>query len=435
MQPGDRPYTFDRVVRMILSALTVVVLLALLRYLSDVLIPFAAAVVFAYLLNPLVNLVNRRIKHRGLAVTVTIGGIGILGMVLLAVLTWLMFVQVNVFAQGLRDFREDVVSSIGLEPPEVHVPAPTPPAGESATETEEVDNVGDSEAAPKSTLGVKELREALYEIRTAEQNLTKPERLAHIQKKVAGTYVGAAMDAIADYMESPEYNKLRIDLAKRIGMGGWTVLTFVLSTVLGLTGLIIVLLYLVFLLVDYPLYARDWKLVLPPAYRDSIVGFLEEFNVALRRYFRGQFVVAAIVGALFIVGFSLVGLPMAVPMGLLMGLLNMVPYLQIVGLIPALLLAVLGAVQGDSSLIASVVWVLVVVGVVQTIQDAVITPRIMGKATGLKPVAILLGVFVWGKLLGFLGLILAIPLTCLGIAYYRRFVLGQPAEGTRRTES
>jgi predicted PurR-regulated permease PerM len=62
------------------------------------------------------------------------------------------------------------------------------------------------------------------------------------------------------------------------------------------------------------------------------------------------------------------------------------------------------------------------------IQDTQITPRVMGKATGLRPIAILLGVFVWGKLLGFLGLILAIPLTCLGIAYYRRYVLMHEAK-------
>ena len=62
-------------------------------------------------------------------------------------------------------------------------------------------------------------------------------------------------------------------------------------------------------------------------------------------------------------------------------------------------------------------------GVVQLIQDGLLTPRIMAGATGLRPVAIMLGVFIWGKLLGFLGLLLAIPLTCLGIAYYRRLVL------------
>ena len=89
----------------------------------------------------------------------------------------------------------------------------------------------------------------------------------------------------------------------------------------------------------------------------------------------------------------------------------------------AAVLAALRAVEGDGSFLVSVLLTLLVFAVVQVIQDSLITPRVMGKATGLRPVAILLGVFVWGKLLGFLGLLLAIPLTCLGIAYYRRYVL------------
>ena len=90
--------------------------------------------------------------------------------------------------------------------------------------------------------------------------------------------------------------------------------------------------------------------------------------------------------------------------------------------------------EHDSSFAVSLVLAATVFAVAQLIQDAVIVPRIMGKATGLKPVAILLGIFIWGKLLGFLGLLMAIPLTCLGIAYYRRFVLLQAAEASRLTE-
>jgi len=93
--------------------------------------------------------------------------------------------------------------------------------------------------------------------------------------------------------------------------------------------------------------------------------------------------------------------------------------------VPGVLLAALRAIEGDAGFAMSVVLVLIVFAVVQLVQDGLVTPRIMGQATGLRPVAILLGVFVWGKLLGFLGLLLAIPLTCLGIAYYRRFVLLQ----------
>jgi predicted PurR-regulated permease PerM len=144
----------------------------------------------------------------------------------------------------------------------------------------------------------------------------------------------------------------------------------------------------------------------------------------MRRYFRGQALIALSVGVLFVIGFSIIGLRMAVVLGLFIGMLNMIPYLQTVGLVPALLLAIVRAIERDGSLLVSAVLVLAVFAIVQTIQDTLLTPKIMGKTTGLKPVAILLGVFIWGKLLGFLGVLLAIPLTCLVSAYYRRFVLG-----------
>jgi predicted PurR-regulated permease PerM len=94
--------------------------------------------------------------------------------------------------------------------------------------------------------------------------------------------------------------------------------------------------------------------------------------------------------------------------------------------VPATFLILLRAIEGDSSIFLSFGLYFAVVAVVQALQDTVVTPRVMGHATGLRPIAILLGVFIWGKLLGFLGLILAIPLTCLGIAYYRRYILHKP---------
>ena len=96
-----------------------------------------------------------------------------------------------------------------------------------------------------------------------------------------------------------------------------------------------------------------------------------------------------------------------------------------IAIVPGLLLAALHAVESDASLLGSVGMLVAVFVIVQIIQDTLVTPRVMGKATGLRPVTILLGLFIWGKLLGFLGLILAIPLTCLAIAYYRKYVLGQ----------
>jgi predicted PurR-regulated permease PerM len=197
----------------------------------------------------------------------------------------------------------------------------------------------------------------------------------------------------------------------------------VLSVVFGLAGLVVVAIYLVFLLLDYPRMAKSWQSFLPPQYRDDIVAFTEELRLAMSQYFRGQLVISLVLGVVFAIGFSLIGLRLAVLFGLTVGLLAMVPYLQAVALIPALLLAAVRALETDGRVWVSMALVLVVFGLAQIVQDIVLTPRIMGRSTGLRPVIIMLSVFVWGKLLGFLGLLLAIPLTCVGLAYYRRFVL------------
>ncbi len=109
----------------------------------------------------------------------------------------------------------------------------------------------------------------------------------------------------------------------------------------------------------------------------------------------------------------------------------MVPYLQILGLVPAFCLAAIQALETGGSFWLALGLVGGVFIVVQAIQDLILTPRIMGKAVGFSPAMILLSLSVWGKLLGFLGLVIALPLTYVLLAYYRRLVLakGREAEG------
>lgn len=408
------PYTFDRVVRMVLSAAALVAVFLLLRYISDVLLPFAVAVVLAYLLNPLVALFERKTRRRGLAVAITLFGLVIFGLALLVLIVPLMLGQVDRFRGDVRKLTDDLGASISAA--STTTAAPAPPSGKIA-------KVAEESAETTSALGWHEFTEGWKEFRRDAGTQSRAERFAELRRKVAGTYIGQALDEAIGYVKSDDFRDLLLNTARQLVAGGWSVVTFSVNVVLGLTGLVIVLVYLVFLLLDFPEYARTWRSFLPPQYRDATVDFLAQFDAAMRRYFRGQSVVALLTGTLMAVGFTLIGLPMAVPFGMFVGLLAMVPYLPAVTLVPGVMLAALRAIEGDASFLASVLLLLAVYGVVQVIQDTQITPRVMGKATGLRPIAILLGVFVWGKLLGFLGLILAIPLTCLGIAYYRRYVL------------
>ena len=114
---------------------------------------------------------------------------------------------------------------------------------------------------------------------------------------------------------------------------------------------------------------------------------------------------------------------MGVVLGLFIGVLNMVPYLQLISLPITALLCIVSSVStgGDFWIIF---WEsMAVYVVVQCIQDLFLTPKIMGKAMGLNPAVILLSLSVWGTLLGFIGLIIALPLTTLFLSYYDIYVV------------
>jgi predicted PurR-regulated permease PerM len=436
MTAAKPPYTFDRVARLVVTVGTAAAGLLLLRYLADVLIPFVAAVIIAYLLNPLVTLFERKTAHRGAAVAITLGGITVVGAALLVLMVPLLITQVSRFSEDLRSLHEAVATSLLDATSETESPTPpdsSPPADDAPSgapfppgESRDGDPAGET-PSKRTALGFTELMEGWRVFRANEPGLAGSQRFELLLDPVRGTLLGVVLDKAVAYLGSEEFDAFLLDLAGQVAKSGWSIVAFAVNSLLGLTVLVLILLYVVFLLLDFPAYVASWKSFLPPEQAGGILEFLVEFEKAMRRYFRGQFVVASCVGVLSVIGFSIIGLPLAVPMGLLIGALNMVPYLQIVGMIPTLLLAVLGAVQAGSSITLAIFAVLAVFAVVQVIQDAVLVPKIMGKATGLRPVAIMLGIFIWGKLLGFLGLLLAIPLTCLGIAYYRRLVLRQRA--------
>lgn len=152
-------------------------------------------------------------------------------------------------------------------------------------------------------------------------------------------------------------------------------------------------------------------------HRDDVVFLIGEFLGILVAFFRGQLLIGLIMGVLLATGFSIAGLKFGLAIGLLTGLLNLVPYLgSILGLSVALPLAFL---QPDGGL-PLVGICLGVFGAVQAIEGWFLTPRIMGKQTGLHPVAIIVAVFFWGQALGgVLGMMLAVPLTAFFVTAWR----------------
>ena len=203
----------------------------------------------------------------------------------------------------------------------------------------------------------------------------------------------------------------------------WELVYQAVGFLVGIFVVFVVFLYMFFILLDYEKLSEGWVKLIPASKRDFFVGLISDVEHGMNSYFRGQALIAFLVGVLFSIGFLIIDFPLAIGLGMFIGLLNMVPYLQLIGIIPTVILALMKSIETGQSFWVILLMAMVVFAVVQTIQDMVLTPRIMGHVMGLNPAVILLSLSVWGSLLGFIGLIIALPLTTLCLSYYKRFIL------------
>jgi predicted PurR-regulated permease PerM len=145
--------------------------------------------------------------------------------------------------------------------------------------------------------------------------------------------------------------------------------------------------------------------LLPLGIRTDVVSTAVQVDRVLSDFVHGQLAVMGIMAALYALGYSLIGVPLAVPIGLLAGFLTFVPYL---GSAVALVFGVLMVLLHFTS-VGQLVWVLVVYVLIQTLDGIVITPRVVGGRLGLSPVWVLFALTAFGQLFGFLGVMLALP--------------------------
>ena len=214
-----------------------------------------------------------------------------------------------------------------------------------------------------------------------------------------------------------------VDAAESILVQAWELLSGTINFAIGLLGSLVVLLYLFFILMDYEKISEGWLRLIPEGNRSFAGMVVQDVKNGMNAYFRGQSLIALLVGILFSIGFLIIDFPIAVGLGMFIGLLNMVPYLQLIGFVPAILLAIVKAADTGQNFWFIMLLVLIVFAVVQIIQDTFLTPKIMGHVTGLHSAIILLSLSIWGSLLGILGMIIALPLTTLSINYYQKFVI------------
>lgn len=355
----QKKYDFDRVVRMVLTLISVAVGVWLVNYLSPVLMPFVVGFILAYLIEPLVEWLQRKahINVRWVAVVLAL-------VIVIAIITglfWLIIPYlIDEFGAMSKQLAAYAKSSLKIP----YVPA---------------------------------------EINEFIQRYIDLEKINEIFSK-------------QQWME----------IVNKVLSGAWSFLGGTMSVILNIVSWFIVLLYMFFILLDFNKLSHAFKAAIPSKYRRMALRIFGDVADTMSRYFRGQAAVSFFVGVIFAIEFYIIGLPMAIAFGLFVGLLNMVPYLQLVSIPIAAFLCLVATAATGGSFWVMFAWVIVAYIICQVIQDMVLIPTIMKNQMGLNPAIIFLSLSLWVYVLGFIGLIIGLPLTTLIISYYCEFVLHQP---------
>ena len=186
----------------------------------------------------------------------------------------------------------------------------------------------------------------------------------------------------------------------------------------AIVGLVMIPVFAFYLLYDFDRMMAALKELVPPRHRGSVVDVFGEVDEVLGQFIRGQLLVMMILAALYATGYAIMGVRLAIPIGIVAGLLSFIPY---VGGATALGLA-LGMCAFDYQGIGQLGGVIAVYGVVQLLEGFVITPKIVGDKVGLSSVWVLFALMVGGEVFGFLGVLLAVPAAAVAKIFVRRGV-------------
>lgn len=346
-----RVITFDSFIRSVTVVLGIVLVILAIDYLSAVLVPFFVAWFVAYLIFPIVEFFQYKLKLRFRALAIVAALLLIIGVV--AGIVFAIAPSVT------RDFHRFF----------------------------EIVNLYITKGAANSTI---------------------PEFVREMTE---------TMDIVSMFRNGQLFN-----IVQEVMPRMWNVVQHTAGFLISLISWAISVLYLFFLLYDYDRIAKSWQNLVPKRYRPFAEGLFLDLKKGMNAYFRGQMIIAFLVGVLFCIGFTIIDFPLAIPLGILMGVLSFIPYLHALGLIPAFLMCILKSAETGQNFWLVVLSAAMVFVVVQIIQDGLLTPKIMGDAIGLPPFLILLSLSVWGYLLGIIGMIIALPLTTIIFSYYKRFI-------------
>ncbi len=210
------------------------------------------------------------------------------------------------------------------------------------------------------------------------------------------------------------------------------IIGYLTGTLGSLVALLVIPILAYYLLVEFDTLVERAGRWVPPRNREYVFDKVRTVDSLISSFLRGQLLIAAILGVLYAVGFAVIGIDLALAIGLLAGVLALVPYLgNVVALGAASTLSIL-KFGVDGHLIAIVVWY----AIVQNLEGFVLTPRIQGKSVGLHPAVVIIALLIGADLFGFLGLLVAVPAAAvvkvfadeLLEAYRRSALFGESAD-------
>lgn len=350
---SSRPYTFDRVVRIVFSLAVLAGLIWLMDVLRHVLLPFAVAALIAYMMEPWVRYNQRKmhLKSRCAAVLITCGEIIVVFAIMCLIFIPLVENECAQLSDMLGKYARNGHPGIGHFPETIH--------------------------------------------------------------RFVSTRLD--IDTIASKLDNVNtMSALR---------GMWDALSSGLNEILALLGWVIAIVYVFFISLDLNKYRSDFYRYMPRRWLPAAKSVAHDVSWTMNRYFRNQALISLITGLCYVVGFSIVGIPMAVAIGLINCVLFMVPYLVYVSVVPVTVMCIFHAIDTGADFWTIWLECVAVYAAVEAFSDLFLTPRIMGKAMGLNPAVILLALSVWGTLLDVLGMVIALPATTIIIKWLKMWLV------------
>lgn len=352
-----REFTFDRIARMLVLSVLILLIYVAVQAIWSVILPFLLAGIFAYVMMPLVRFFQYtlRLRSRGLSVILTLLLLG--AVVYLAVI----FIIPSINAEIEKTLQ--VISGY-----------------------------------------------------SSGQDILTMILPRNIRNYLNGGLRWGNFPQQLSFEKVLENVKLLLDQVGGIINSTLSVFSWGLVFLIGF-------IYFVFILLDFENLARGFISLFPKTLRPTIRTISMDLDRYMNNYFRGQALIAISVGILLSIGFNIIGLPLATAMGIFIGILNFIPYMQALGIIPLGLASLLMAAQTGENAFVCMLLAYGVLMIVQIIQDMIIVPHIMGQTMGMRPSLILLVLSIWGYLLGFFGMLIALPITMFIYSLYMRYVL------------